>query len=75
MNFTTKDLQTILYSLEGYMQGNDDNELVEELEGICYRIQRQIEVQDCNNSGKVYPEVDDVPEQVYKDWLYNKEAN
>ena len=49
MNFTTKDLQTILYSLEGYMQGNDDNELVEELEGICYRIQRQIEVQDVNN--------------------------
>ena len=45
MNFTTKDLQTILYSLEGYMQGNDDTELVEELEGICYRIQRQIEVQ------------------------------
>ena len=75
MNFTTKDLQTILYSLEGYMQGNDDNELVEELEGICYRIQRQIEVQDDNNSGKVYPEVDDVPEQVYKDWLYNKNDN
>ena len=75
MNFTTNDLQTILYSLEGYMQGNDDNELVEELEGICYRIQRQIEVQDDNNSGKVYPEVDDVPEQVYKDWLYNKEGN
>ena len=49
MNFTTNDLQTILYSLEGYMQGNDDNELVEELEGICYRIQRQIEVQDVNN--------------------------
>ena len=49
MNFTTKDLETILYSLEGYMQGNDDNELVEELEGICYRIQRQIEVQDVNN--------------------------
>ena len=49
MNFTTKDLETILYSLEGYIQGNDDNELVEELEGICYRIQRQIEVQDVNN--------------------------
>ena len=45
MNLTTNDLQTILYSLEGYIQGNDDNELVEELEGICYRIQRQIEVQ------------------------------
>ena len=49
MNLTTKDLQTILYSLEGYMQGNDDTELVEDLEGICYRIQRQIEVQDVNN--------------------------
>ena len=43
MNFTTKDLQTILYSLEGYMQGNDDNELVEELEGICYRIDKKLE--------------------------------
>ena len=75
MNFTTKDLQTILYSLEGYMQANDDTELVEDLEGICYRIQRQIEVQDGNNSDKVYPQVDNVPEQVYQDWLYNKEAN
>ena len=24
-----------------------------------------------NNSDKVYPQVDDVPEQVYNDWLYN----
>jgi len=43
MNFTTKDLQTILYSLEGYMQGNDDNELVEELDDICYRINKNLE--------------------------------
>ena len=43
MNFTTKDLQTILYSLEGYIQGNDDNELVEELEDICYRINKKLE--------------------------------
>ena len=43
MNFTTKDLQTILYSLEGYIQGNDDNELVEELEDICYRIDKELE--------------------------------
>ena len=43
MNLTTKDLQTILYSLEGYMQGNDDNELVEELEDICYRIDKKLE--------------------------------
>ena len=43
MNLTTKDLETILYSLEGYMQGNDDNELVEELEDICYRIDKKLE--------------------------------
>ena len=43
MNLTTKDLETILYSLEGYIQGNDDNELVEELEDICYRIDKELE--------------------------------
>ena len=43
MNFTTKDLETILYSLEGYIQGNDDTELVEELEDICYRIDKELE--------------------------------
>ena len=45
MNLTKDDLEDILYSLEGYIQGNDDNELVEKLDGISYRIQRQIEVQ------------------------------
>ena len=43
MNLTTKDLQTILYSLEGYIQGNDDTELVEELEDICYRINKKLD--------------------------------
>ena len=43
MNFTTTDLETILYSLEGYMQGNDDNKLVEELDDICYRINKKLE--------------------------------
>ena len=42
MNLTNDDLQTILYSLEGYMQGNDDNELVEELDVICDKIEIQL---------------------------------
>ena len=42
MNLTNKDLQTILYSLEGYIQGNDDNELVEELNIICDKIEVQL---------------------------------
>ena len=27
------------------------------------------------NSDKVYPEVDDVPDNIKKDWLYNKDDN
>ena len=42
MNFTKDDYETILYSLEGYIQGNDDEELVEKLEDICYRIDRKL---------------------------------
>ena len=64
MNFTTDDLETILYSLEGYIQGNDDNELVEKLDGICYRIQRQIEVQSATQyntiSGRSYQELPEI---------------
>ena len=53
MNFTTDDLQTILYSLEGYINGvefaeYDDEELVEKLEDICYRIDKKLEP-DVNN--------------------------
>ena len=54
MNLTTKDLQTILYSLEGYMQGNDDNELVEELDDICYRINKKLD--------EKYKELDEINE-------------
>ena len=54
MNFTTKDLQTILYSLEGYIQANDDNELVEELDDICYRIDKKL--------GEKYKELKEINE-------------
>ena len=39
MNFTKDDYETILYSLEGYIQGNDDDKLCDELVDICYRIE------------------------------------
>ena len=42
MTFSKADLETILYSLEGYIQGNDDEELVEKLEDICYRIEKKL---------------------------------
>ena len=38
MNFTKDDLEDILYSLEGYIQGNDDDKLCDELVVICDKI-------------------------------------
>ena len=42
-DFTNYQIETLLYTIEGYMQGNDDNELVEELDDICYRINKKLE--------------------------------
>ena len=35
MMFTKHELETILYTLEGYIQGNDDDKLCDELVVIC----------------------------------------
>ena len=42
---------------------------------VSYKFFLPLEGESINNSDKVYPQVDDVPEQVYQDWLYNKEVN
>ena len=42
MMFTKHELETILYSLEGYIQGNDDNKLSDELVDICYKIEGEL---------------------------------
>ena len=36
--FTKHELETILYTIEGYIQGNDDDKLCDELVGICDKI-------------------------------------
>ena len=41
--FTKDELETILYSLEGYIQGNDDDKLCDELEDICNKIVEELE--------------------------------
>ena len=43
VTLTEGQISTILYILEGYIQGNDDEELVEKLEDICYRIDKKLE--------------------------------
>ena len=42
MQFNKHELETILYSIEGYIQGNDDLELVDELVDICYNIELKL---------------------------------
>tara|TARA_B100001113_G_scaffold91270_1_gene73058 strand:- start:27 stop:266 length:240 start_codon:yes stop_codon:yes gene_type:complete len=41
--FTKHELETILYTLEGYIQGNDDDKLCDELCVICDKIVEELE--------------------------------
>ena len=43
LSFSKHELETILYSLEGYIQGNDDIELADELVDICYKLETILE--------------------------------
>ena len=58
MNFTKDDLEDILYSLEGYIQGNDDEELCDKLVDICYRIERKLSDMDYTPSSDYAENVD-----------------
>ena len=40
--FTKNELETILYTLEGYMIGNDDDKLCDELSVICDKISKEL---------------------------------
>ena len=42
MMFSKHELETILYSLEGYIQHSKDDKLYDELVDICYRIERKL---------------------------------
>ena len=48
LSFSKHELETILYSLEGYIDGNDDTELCEELEDIVYKLAMILQ-EDSNN--------------------------
>ena len=44
--FTRNELEIILYTIEGYIQGNDDDKLCDELEDICNKIVEELEPVD-----------------------------
>ena len=67
MNFTKADLEDILYSLEGYIQGNDDEELCDRLEDICYRIDRKLSDYDVIDSQQLEGDISTVRDSDYAD--------
>ncbi len=64
MNFTKDDLEDILYSLEGYIQGNDDEELCDRLVDICYRIESKLSDMDYTPSSDYADKVDRLVENM-----------
>ena len=67
MNFTKDDLEDILYSLEGYLQANDDSELCERLEDICYRIERKLSDYDVIDSQQLEGDISTYRDSDYAD--------
>ena len=67
MNFTKDDLEDILYSLEGYIQGNDDEELCDRLEDICYRIDRKLSDYDVIDSQQLEGDISTYRDTDYAD--------
>ena len=67
MNFTKDDLEDILYSLEGYIQGNDDEELCDRLEDICYRIDRKLSDYDVIDSQQLEGDISTIRDTDYAD--------
>ena len=58
---------------------NIDHEDISLSDYVLYHIWQQLDKiksdPKVTNSDKVYPEVDDVPDNIKKDWLYNKDDN
>ena len=67
MNFTKDDLEDILYSLEGYIQGNDDDKLCDELVDICYRIERKLKDEDIIDSQQLEGDISTYRDTDYAD--------
>ena len=67
--FTKHELETILFSLEGYIQGNDDDKLCDELSAICEKISKElppivINLPEGTNLSKVIITDDDYADKV-----------
>ena len=80
------EISSILYALEGWIQANDEyneggdlsldiDNVFTALEEVADSWEGEFADPKVTNSDKVYPEVEDVPEQVYKEWLTSTDDN
>ena len=86
VSLSGSEISSILYALEGWIQANDEyneggdlsldiDNVFTALEEVADSWEGEFADPKVTYSDKVYPEVEDVPEQVYKEWLYNKDDN
>ena len=54
VNLSRDEMSTILYVLEGYVQGNDDEELVTEIDGISEKFEGIIDACECQAQKDTY---------------------
>jgi hypothetical protein len=54
VNLSKDEMSTILYVLEGYVQGNDDEELVTEIDGISEKFVGILDACECQAQKDTY---------------------
>ena len=57
VNLSKDELETIIYCLEGYLQGNDDEELSDEIVRICTKVEQLSEVCECKEQNDTYNKI------------------
>ena len=57
VNLSKHELETIIYCLEGYLQGNDDEELSDEIVRICTKVEQLSEVCECKEQNDTYNKI------------------
>ena len=57
VNLSKDEMSTILYVLEGYVQGNDDEELCKEIDGIFEKFEGIIDACECKEQNDTYNKI------------------
>ena len=57
VNLSKDEMSTILYVLEGYVQGNDDEELVAEIDGIFEKFEGIRDACECKEQNDTYNKI------------------